>query len=46
MPIDFFSLILLIFLILTGNFISSKSNSSAKILSIFVILAEWWSAGC
>ena len=41
----FFFSILWISLILTGKFMPSKSSFLAKSLSIFLILAEWWSAG-
>ena len=33
-------------LILTGGFMSLKSNLSADISSIFLIFAGLWSAGC
>ena len=31
---------------MTGNFMSLKWISLAKSLSLFLILAEWWSAEC
>ena len=46
MAIEFFFSILWISLILTENFMYSKSNSSSNSLSIFLILAGWQSAGC
>ena len=44
MAIELFFSILWMSLILTGYFISLKSNSLEKSLLAFVIIAEWWSA--
>ena len=45
MPIEFYSSILWMSLILTGNFISLKSSFLSKSLSVYVILLELWSFG-
>ena len=46
MPLEFFFSTLWMSLFFTGIFMSLKSGFFTKSLSDFVILAEWWSAGC
>ena len=46
MPVEFFFSILWQYLILIGKLMSSKSNWSANISSVFLILTGWCSAGC